>query len=162
VPLGAELVAPSVSVTPHPAREYMVDLSARAYPLSLSSAQAGHRISGYVGGFLGFHRRELDETFQQPCVLEGGQIICPLAGSSGSSVIPCLIPCQPPPGPQIVRAISNGFEPGAELGVRVTPLGDLFFELGGWARVITFSDPTGRFEDGQVDARLTIAVGFGW
>jgi len=162
VPLGAELVAPSVSVTPHPAREYMVDLSARVYPLSLSSAQAGHRISGYLGGFLGFHRRELDETIQQPCVLEGGQIICPLAGSSGSSVIPCLIPCQPPPGPQIVHAISNGFEPGAELGVRVTPLGDLFFELGGWARMITFSDPTGRFEDGQVDARLTIAVGFGW
>src|SRR5439155_23648141 len=68
VPLGAELVAPSVSVTPHPAREYMVDLSARAYPRSLSSAQPGHRISRYVGGFLGFPRRALGETFQPPCV----------------------------------------------------------------------------------------------
>ena len=114
-----------------------------------------------MGGFVGWHRREFDQTIQQPCVL-GTQIVCPLAGSSGGSVIPCLLPCQPPPAPQTIRTISNGFEPGAELGVRVTPLGDLFFELGGWARVITFSDPTGRFEDGQVDSRLTVTVGFAW
>ena len=66
--------------------------------------------------------------------------VAPIAIASGSSVIPCLIPCQS----QVVRTISNGFEPGAEVGVRVTPLRDLFFEIGGWARVITFSDPTDR------------------
>ena len=158
VPLGTQLVAPSVGDALHPAREYMVDVSMRVYPLSFSSAGPRRHVSGYVGGFVGFHRRELDETFRPGCVLEGGQLICPLAGSSGSSVIPCLIPCQS----QVVRTISNGFEPGAEVAVQVTPLRDLFFEIGGWARVITFSDPTGRFEDGQLDSRLTFAVGLGW
>jgi len=160
VPLETQLLAPSAAATLHPAREYMVDVSMRVYPLSLSSAKAGHRISGYVGGFLGFHRREFDQTVQYGCVA-GEPIVCPLVGSSGGSAIPCLVPCQPVPT-QAARTISNGFEPGAEVGVRVTPLGDLFFEVGGWARVITFSDPTGRFEDGQLDSRLTLAVGLGW
>jgi hypothetical protein len=143
----------------HPAREYMVDLFTRVYPISLSSATPKHRVSGYLGGFVGYHRRELDQTVYPPCVL--GAIACPVVASPSGSTIPCQIPCQPLP-PRAVRTISAGLEPGAELGVRVMPLGDLFIEVGGWARLITFPDPTGRFAEGQIQSRLTLAVGLGW
>src|SRR5437016_653254 len=53
VPLGADLLAPTGGVALHPAREYMLDVSARIYPPSFSSANPKHRVSGYVGGFVG-------------------------------------------------------------------------------------------------------------
>ena len=144
----------------HPGREYMVDLYARVYPVSLSSATPKHRISGYVGGFVGFHRREFDQTIQYACT-GVDPVICPLMDAPSGSPIPCQIPCQPIPT-QAVRTVSSGVEPGAELGVRVMPFGDVFVEIGGWARLITFADPTGRFEEGQVASRVTLAVGLGW
>jgi hypothetical protein len=76
-------------------------------------------------------------------------------------IIPCQVPCQPVP-PVTVRAVSAGVEPGAELGVRMMLLRDLLIEIGGWARLITFPDPTGRFSEGQVESRLTLAVGLSW
>jgi hypothetical protein len=160
VPLSSQLVAP-VGINPlHPAREYMVDVYARVYPVSFSSATPKHGVSGYLGGFVGYHRRAFDQTLYPPCIL-GAAIACPLAASPPGSTIPCQVPCQPV-SLQTVRATSAGVEPGAELGVRVTLLGDLLIEVGGWARLITFPDPTGRFEEGQVQSRVTLAVGLGW
>ena len=145
VPLSAQIVEPAPTFDAlHPGREYMVDLYARVYPVSLSSATQKHRISGYVGGFVGFHRREFDETIQYTC----GGVVCPLMVTPSSYAI--------------VRTVASGVEPGAELGVRVMPFGDVFVEIGGWARLITFADPTGRFEEGQVASRVTLAVGLGW
>ena len=158
-PVSSPLIVPGAGIdATHPAREYMVDLYARVYPLSFASASPKHRITGYLGGFVGYHRREFGQTVYPPCVL-GGQIVCPLAASPSGSPIIC---CEPPPAPQAVRFVSSGVEPGAEFGVRVIPWGDVFLEVGGRARLITFSDPTGRFEEGQVASRLTFTVGLGW
>jgi len=157
VPLSSQFPAASFDLL-HPAREYMVDLYARVYPLSFASASPKHRITGYLGGFVGYHRRAYDQTFYPPCVL-GADIVCPVVASPSSAPIPC---CAPPLPPQTVRWINSGVEPGAEFGVRVIPWGDVFLEVGGRARLITFSDPTGRFEEGQVASRLTLAVGLGW
>ena len=161
VPLSSQLVVPVGGIDAlHPAREYMVDLYARVYLVSLSSATPKHGISGYLGGFVGYHRREFDQTVYPPCIL-GDAVGCPVVASPAGSTIPCQVPCQPL-APQTNRTISDGVEPGAELGVRVMLLGDLLIEVGGWARLVTFPDPTGRFEEGQVQYRLTLAVGLGW
>jgi hypothetical protein len=164
VPLSSQLVAPVGGIDAlHPAREYMVDLYARVYPASFSSASSAtpkHRVSGYLGGFVGYHRREFDQAVYSPCIL-GGAIACPVVASPSGATIPCQVPCQPL-RVQPVRTTSAGVEPGAELGVRVLLLSDLLIEVGGWARLITFPDPTGRFEEGQVQSRLTLAVGLGW
>jgi hypothetical protein len=161
VPLSNQLLAPVGGIDAlHPAREYMVDLYARVYPVSFSSATPKHRVSGYLGGFVGYHRREFDQAVYAPCILEGA-IACPVVASPPGSTIPCQVPCQPPTL-QTGRTTNAGLEPGAELGVRVTLLSDLLIEVGGWARLITFPDPTGRFEEGQLQSRLTLAVGLGW
>jgi len=136
----------------HPAREYMIDLYVRAYPLSFASAAPKHPISGYIGGFVGIHDRENDQSYTYaiyPCPLA---TVCPVGG-----------PCPGcPPTPASSRVVNWGVEPGAELGIRLMPLNDVFIEVGGRARLITFPDPTGRFEEGQIDSRLTISVGVGW
>src|SRR6266571_2570486 len=161
VPLSTQIVEPAPSFDAlHPGREYMADLYARFYPVSLSPATPQRRISGYLGGFVGFHRREFDQTIQYACT-GVDPVICPLMDAPSGSPIPCQITCQPIPT-QAVRTVSSGVEPGAELGVRVMPFGDVFVEIGGWARLITFADPTGRFEEGQVASRVTLAVGLGW
>jgi len=153
-PLAAssELVAPGgVDQFGHPAREYMLDVYARVYPTSFSSANPKHRVSGYLGGFLGLHRREHDLSFS-PCPP-------PL-----DPTYPCPLIESPAGWAQSTgaRAVRSGVEPGAEVGIRVMPLDYLFLEIGVWARLITFSDPKGRYEDGQVDSRLTFAVGVSW
>ena len=161
VPLSNQLAAPVGGINQlHPAREYMVDLYARVYPISFSSATPKHGVSGYLGGFIGYHRRAFDQTLYPGCVL-GDAIACPMATSPSGATIPCQVPCQPPVM-QTVRAINAGVEPGAEVGIRLMLLRDLLIEVGGWARLITFPDPTGRFVEGQVQSRLTFAVGLGW
>ena len=157
VPLSSQLVVPVGGISgPHPGREYMVDLHARVYPVSFSSATPRHGVSVYLGGLVGYHRREFDQTLY-PCFASP----CPLAGPSSGVIIPCQVPCQPV-APEAVRTVSAGVEPGAELGVRMMLLRDLLIEIGGWARLITFPDPTGRFVEGQVESRLTLAVGLSW
>lgn len=161
VPLSSDFAVPVGSIAaPHPGREYMVDLHARIYPVSFSSATPKHGVSVYLGGLLGYHRREFDQTIYPVCI-EGGTIPCPLVASPSGGTIPCQVPCQPLPS-QAVRTINQGVEPGAELGIRLMLLRDLLIEVGGWARLITFPDPTGRFEEGQVESRLTVAVGLSW
>src|SRR5262249_44629475 len=129
----------------HPSREYMADIYARVYPLSVASASPKHQISGYIGGFVGVHGRQNDETFTDPIHPRPLPPVCPVGG-------PC--PGCPPP-PTSSRVTNWGVEPGAELGLRFNPLGDVFVEVGGRARLVTFPDPTGRFEEGQIDSRLT-------
>src|SRR6266699_5162992 len=81
VPLSTQIVEPAPTFDAlHPGREYMVDLYARVYPVSLSSATPQRRISGYLGGFVGFHRREFDQTIQYACT-GVDPVICPLMGA---------------------------------------------------------------------------------
>jgi hypothetical protein len=154
----------------HPAREYMLYLSARVYPAAFSSSAPRHRVSGYLGAFVGLDRRELDQNYQtcQP------GYACPLTGSGSTPAVICGCPvitstsgsttcqCPPSPGGGANTAVSLGVEPGAEIGIRAMPLQFLVLEIGGWARLITFPDPTGRFEEGQIDSRLTFSIGVSW
>ena len=159
VPLSNQLAVPVGGVDPvHPAREYMVDLYARIYPVGFSAARPQRGVSGYLGGFVGYHRRVFDQTYYPPCVL-GDAIPCLTPASDAA--VPCLDIC-PQGQPQTVRTVRGGVEPGTELGVRLMLLDDLLIEVGGWARLVTFADPTGRFEEGQVQSRLTLTVGLGW
>jgi len=122
---------------PSAASEYTVDVHARAYPVGFASGRR-QLITGYVGGFVGVDRRE-----EQPAEC----LYCPQPRS----------PSGPPPS-----IVAYGLEPGAEIGLRFSPFNEMFVEVGGRARVITFADPTGRFVKGQAEGRLTLAVGVGW
>jgi len=116
------------------ASEDDIDVYTRAY-YSGFDPQATHQVfTGFVGGIVGVHRREYKGT---------------LEGWAPYQVV----------GPATTNA---GVEPGAEMGLRITPHGNFFFEIGGRARLITFEDPTGRFTKGQIDPRLTLSVGVGW
>jgi hypothetical protein len=164
------VIQPGIDALAHPAREYMVDLYTRVYPKAFSETGPLH-LTGYLGAFLGFDDRELDATSYCPvgyaCPLASAganapSVICacPLVASSSGSAIAC--PCPPGPTPQVTHDHVSGVEPGVEFGVRALPTGYLVVELGTWARMITFRDPTGRFEEGQIDPRLTLSVGIHW
>jgi len=161
-PEEAGLVQPASGDAVHPVREYMADLYVRVYPKAFSGA-AGLRVSGYLGAFLGFDERERDQVYTcgvgYACPLAGGSAICacPLVETPGTAC-----PCPPTPAPQVTSDRAFGVEPGVELGIRAMPTDYLMLELGTWARLITFPDPTGRFEEGQIDPRLTVSVGVRW
>jgi hypothetical protein len=154
---------------PHPDREYMVDLYARVYPKAFA-VNSGFHLSGYLGAFLGLDERERDESSSCPtgyaCPLAGSSstaiCACPLIPASGSAAIPCSCSPLPTPAPSVTEVRAYGVEPGVEFGVRAVPTQYLVFEIGTWARVITFPDPTGRFQEGQLDPRLMLSLGVCW
>jgi hypothetical protein len=152
---------------PNPAREYMVDLYTRVYPKAFS-VSSGLHLSGYLGAFLGFDERERDESSPCPegfaCPLGSGSnaiCACPLIPATGSGAIACSCPPTPPAG-TASEDRAYGIEPGVEFGVRAMPTEYLVLEVGTWARMITFPDPTGRFQEGQLDPRLTLSIGVCW
>lgn len=167
VPVGVAFATPGNDVLAHPAREYMVDLYVRVYPEAFSARGTGLHVNGYLGAFLGLDDRERDQTYTcaagYACPLGGaGTAVicaCPLVAGSGGAI---ACPCPQPPPPQSTQDRVFGVEPGVELGVRASPTEYLMLELGAWARLITFPDPTGRFEEGQIDPRLTVSVGVRW
>ena len=126
---------------------WSLDLAVRYYPAFLSVNGPGHQLMLYVGEFIGYHRRTLTGT-AYPLPLAGGTYPAP----------PNPMNYVPAAEPQIL----SGWEPGAELGVRLLPLGPLFLDVGGWFKLVTIDDPTARLRPGQVDARLVVAAGIGW
>jgi hypothetical protein len=125
---------------------WSLDLAVRYYPAILSVDGPGHRLMIYVGEFIGYHQRSYTQDWYA----------VPLPASQPGSVTPMSLP--PTTGRQYLR----GWEPGAELGARVLPLGPLFIDVGGWFKLVTIDDPTQQLRPGQVDARLVASVGIGW
>ena len=145
--------------TPYPGsassyNAWSLDLAVRFYPTALSFNDPRRRLMVYIGEFVGYQWRTLSQV---------SYLYPPLGlpvGASGT-VIPCAYPgCAPIADNQRQRL--TGWEPGAEVGVRVKPLDPLFVDVGGWFKLVTVDDPTQRIRPGQLDARLVVAVGIGW
>ncbi len=130
---------------------WSLDLAVRYYPAFLSAIGPGHRLMVYAGEFVGYSRRTL--TLRQPVV--------PAAGG-GANPTPPITGNPVSYSPGATRQRFDGWEPGAEIGARIVPLGPLFVDVGGWFKLVTIDDPTQRLRPGQVDARLVAAVGIGW
>lgn len=129
--------------------DWSLALAVRYYPAILSVSGPGHRLMLYVGEFIGYHQRTITGSYY---AVPLGQV--PAIGATGSNPVM--------PWPSTDRQRLTGWEPGAELGVRVSPLGPLFLDVGGWFKLVTIDDPTARLRPGQVDARLVASVGIGW
>ncbi len=143
--------------TPYPGNSssydaWSLDLAVRYYPAVLSFNGAHHRFMAYVGEFVGYHRRTITQSMYA----------VPLASPLADTLtLPPLAPSNPV-YPVAERQRLTGWEPGAELGVRLIPLGPVFIDVGGWFKLVTIDDPTQSIRPGQVDARLVVAVGVGW
>ena len=148
-------IAPGCPVpTPATASSYTawsLDFAVRYYPAALSSSDPRRRLMLYIGEFVGYQWRTLTEVSYPP-------VAVPLAGSSQG--VPCAYPgCS---GQFIQKQRFTGWEPGAEVGVRLRPLEPVFVDVGGWFKIVGVDDPTQRIRPGQLDARLVVAVGVGW
>ena len=130
---------------------WSLDFAVRYYPAALSFNDPRRRLSVYIGEFVGYQWRTLTEVYYPP-------VAVPTAGSSPA--LPCPAPGCSGPFTQTQRI--TGWEPGAEVGVRLRPIDPLFVDVGGWFKLVTVDDPTQRLRPGQLDARLVVAVGIGW
>jgi hypothetical protein len=127
---------------------WSLDFAVRYYPAALSLNDPHRRLMVYIGEFLGYQWRTFTWTSY------------PVAFASGAGT-PCAFPgCSGPPA--TVTQHLTGWEPGAEVGVRLKPLEPLFIDVGGWFKLVTVDDPTQRLRPGQLDSRLVAAVGVGW
>ncbi len=130
---------------------WSLDFAVRYYPAALSFNDPRRRLMVYIGEFVGYQWRTLTQVLYSP-------VAVPLAGSI--PVAPCPYPgCS---GQFIQKQNFTGWEPGAEVGLRLKPLEPLFIDVGGWFKLVTVDDPTQRLRPGQLDARLVAAVGVGW
>jgi hypothetical protein len=130
---------------------WSLDFAVRYYPAALSLNDPHRRLMVYIGEFLGYQSRTLTQAYYPP-------VAVPLAGSTPS--LPCAYPGCPYPVTETERF--TGWEPGAEVGVRLRPLEPLFVDVGGWFKIVGVDDPTQRLRPGQLDSRLVAAVGIGW
>jgi hypothetical protein len=146
--------------TPYPGNSssysaWSLDLAVRYYPAALSFNDPRRRFMVYLGEFIGYHQRTVTRT----------NYPIPLAGTP-RTVADSGIPMPPPgayyPYPASDQERLTGWEPGAEIGMRLIPLAPVFVDVGGWFKLVTIDDPTQRNRPGQVDARLVVAIGIGW
>jgi hypothetical protein len=122
---------------------WSLDFAARYYPAALTSSDARRRFMVYVGEFVGYQWRTINRI---------------------SYAYPLFAPC-PAPGctdPVNETQRLSGWEPGAEIGMRLRPLEPLFIDVGGWFKLVRLNDPTQRLRPGDLDSRLVVAVGVGW
>ena len=130
---------------------WSIDFAVRYYPAALSLRDPRRRLMVYIGEFVGYQWRTLTQNLYPP-------VAVPLTGSSPSP--PCAYPgCS---GSVTSSQRFTGWEPGAEIGVRLEPLGPLFVDVGGWFKIVGVDDPTQRVRPGHLDSRLVVAVGIGW
>lgn len=143
--------------TPYPGNSsrynaWSLDLAVRYYPAVLSFNGPRRRFMVYVGEFVGYHRRTVTQTSYVTPI----GYAPPVATDSTTPVPPSYY------YPVSDRQRLTGWEPGAEIGVRLIPLAPVFIDVGGWFKLVTIDDPTQHFRPGQVDARLVVAAGIGW
>ncbi|MDP3774786.1 MAG: hypothetical protein Q8Q85_11030 [Gemmatimonadales bacterium] len=119
----------------------------------------------YVGEFIGYHRRRVEQTIvyyygcpycESPPPLPPDSLLTPPPDSGYYP--PIYIP------PSVSRFTRNlrGWEPGVEIGVRLIPASPVFIDVGGWFKFVTVDDPMQRIRPGDVDSRFVVAVGIGW
>jgi hypothetical protein len=136
---------------------WSLDLAVRYYPAALSFNNARRRMMVYVGEFIGYHQR----TVEQPTY------VYPLGAGGHPVPMDSVVTYPPTPYPGGSYSPTNksrltGWEPGAEIGVRLIPLEPVFIDVGGWFRLVTIDDPMQSIRPGQLDSRLVVAVGIGW
>ena len=141
-------------------RAWSLDLSVRYYPAPLTLTGPRQRAMVYVGEFIGYHKRRLDQR-----ILYYGCPYCeapPPVDSLG--LPPPDSSFFAPPQPYYNSFVRNlhGWEPGVEVGVRLIPAGPVFVDVGGWFKLVTVEDAMQRIRPGNVDSRLVVAVGIGW
>jgi hypothetical protein len=125
-----------------------LDLHGRWYPDRLSFAIARQAASVYVGEFIGYHARQIRNPINLGCT------VCafPLDTARAS----------PAPTQSPVTQRLHGWEPGAELGVRVMSARHVVIDVGGALRLETIADPMSGVQPGGLVKRATVAVGVGW
>lgn len=152
-------------------RAWSFELSARHYPAFLSFSNTHQRVSVYLGEFIGWHQRRIEFTpYYWGC---GPYDLCvaPTYPAGVDSIMPpdtvILPPPYPPyppypyPGPRVNQRL-DGWEPGIEVGARISPLPHVFIDVGGWFKLVRIEDPMQRKQPGDVESKLVVAVGIGW
>jgi hypothetical protein len=139
-------------------RAWSFNVHGRWYPRALSSEGQRQSIAVYVGEFIGFHERRTT----QPVYYGYG---CPACVDSPPR--PDSISFRPPPQPypggvSAYTQIVHGWEPGAEVGVRVLPMRHIVMDIGGRFRLARIEDYQSGTRPGGVDARLVVAIGAAW
>ncbi len=134
---------------------WSLDFGLRYYPAALSFNDPRRRFLVYIGEFIGYQYRTMNRT-----AYPMSYVLMP------DTIVPTPIPpCMPPgcmPMPTTETQVLSGWEPGAEVGMRLVPLDPVFIDVGGWFKLVTVDDPMQRIRPGQVDSRLVVAVGIGW
>jgi len=154
-------------------RAWSFELSARYYPAFLSFGNARQRVSVYLGEFVGWHQRRIEFT---PYYYGGcgpyDRCVAPAYPARADSTMPppdtvIVPPVYPPyspypyPGTRVVSRL-DGWEPGVEVGMRVSALAHVFIDVGGWFKLVRIEDPLQRTRLGDVESKLVVAVGIGW
>ena len=151
-------------------RAWSFELSARYYPAFLSFSNARQRVSVYLGEFIGWHQRRIEFTpYYSGC---GPYDLCvaPASPAGVDTIVPpnTVIPPQPYPyppypypGPRVNQRL-DGWEPGIEVGARISALPHVFIDVGGWFKLVRLEDPMQRKQPGDVESKLVVAVGIGW
>lgn len=154
-------------------RAWSLDLAVRYYPSALSFANNGTQMMVYVGEFAGYHWRTWEESVVYYYGARTGDVEGPYL-SPRDTVIPpprpdtVIIIDHPPypypilPWPNPIRRTLQGFQPGAEIGVRLVAFSRLFIEAGGRFTLVTIDDPWRRTRPGDVETRLVVAGGIAW
>ena len=155
-------------------RAWSFELSARYYPAFLSFSNERQRVSVYLGEFIGWHQRRIEFTpynyYYWGC---GPYDLCvaPTNPAGVDTIMPpdtvILPPQYPPyppypyPGPRVSQRL-DGWEPGIEVGARISALPHVFIDVGGWFKLVRLEDPMQRKQPGDVESKLVVAVGIGW
>jgi hypothetical protein len=143
-------------------KAWSLGLSARWYPASLSIGGERQQVGVYIGEFISYHKRELNYW---PVYYRGPDDPMPL-----DTVLPPDTTVYPYPDPYPYpyptepwwTETLKGWEPGLELGVRLTARPHIVFDVGGWVRFVSIQDPTSSTKPGDLDARFVLGVGIGW
>ncbi len=141
-------------------RSSTMALHARWYPALLSRDGDGHRVSAYVGEFLGYSRRRITSTAYYYAYPELAQ---PRPTGSAAAVDTTFGP-YPMPYPVPTRWTQHlrGWEPGVELGVRALIGRHLTVDLGASTRLVRIDDPRSSRRPGETDPRLVASIGVAW
>lgn len=136
-----------------PYKAWSVDLAARWYPAALSFGGRRQAVAFYLGEFVGYHERRLD----QQVIFYG----CPACAVPADTLLPPPPPLGVPQYASLTQKLT-GFEPGFEVGLRILPARHVVLDVGGRFRLATIEDPYQRLRPGDLDARLVVGVGVGW